>query len=412
MVDVHARLIRAPRAGRRAEPRARVPAHRRGDRRAQGGAPGAGRARAGGRDGVLQDPPLRAAARLRPARGPVPARTTSSATSRRRCPSATASGCGPPAAPRDHRHRRRQPARRPRRHDVLVPARARRPARRRRCSRAPTRSRARCSTCASFWAAVEALDNLVEPGRSSTMLIEGRRLVERATRWLVRANPDADRHRADDRAVRARREDAGGRAARRARGRGPGGVRRPRRPSCEQAGVPAAARRGGSPAMPSMLSVFDIVEVAAATERDQEDGDARLLPARLAARAQLAARPDHRAPAREPLAGAGAGGAARRPVQPAPGADARGARDRRGARRQRGARSTRGSERNGEALQRSLAMLADVKASRSYDTTTLPVALREIRSLLRGTTRAARRPGWAAGHDGGVGRRAEASQRR
>jgi hypothetical protein len=29
-------------------------------------------------------------------------------------------------------------------------------------------------------------------------------------------------------------------------------------------------------------------------------------------------------------------------------------------------------------------MIADVRASRSYDTTTLPVALREVRNLIRG----------------------------
>lgn len=37
-----------------------------------------------------------------------------------------------------------------------------------------------------------------------------------------------------------------------------------------------------------------------------------------------------------------------------------------------------------EALARAQSMLADIKASRSYDTTTLPVALREIRNLVRG----------------------------
>ena len=42
------------------------------------------------------------------------------------------------------------------------------------------------------------------------------------------------------------------------------------------------------------------------------------------------------------------------------------------------------SQRNGAALERCLSMLADIKASRSYDTTTLPVALREVRSLIRG----------------------------
>jgi glutamate dehydrogenase len=36
------------------------------------------------------------------------------------------------------------------------------------------------------------------------------------------------------------------------------------------------------------------------------------------------------------------------------------------------------------ALERVLNTLADIRASRTYDTTTLPVALREVRSLIRG----------------------------
>ena len=43
----------------------------------------------------------------------------------------------------------------------------------------------------SFWSAVEELDNGVEAQTQLAMLIEARRLVERATRWLVRANPRA-----------------------------------------------------------------------------------------------------------------------------------------------------------------------------------------------------------------------------
>jgi glutamate dehydrogenase len=41
-------------------------------------------------------------------------------------------------------------------------------------------------------------------------------------------------------------------------------------------------------------------------------------------------------------------------------------------------------ERNGPAVERVLAMLDDIRASGIYDTTTLPVALREIRNLIRG----------------------------
>jgi glutamate dehydrogenase len=36
------------------------------------------------------------------------------------------------------------------------------------------------------------------------------------------------------------------------------------------------------------------------------------------------------------------------------------------------------------AVERSLSTLADIRASRTYDTTTLPVALREVRTLVRG----------------------------
>jgi glutamate dehydrogenase len=42
------------------------------------------------------------------------------------------------------------------------------------------------------------------------------------------------------------------------------------------------------------------------------------------------------------------------------------------------------SQRNGAAIERCLGMIADIKASRAYDTTTLPVALREVRILIRG----------------------------
>jgi glutamate dehydrogenase len=36
------------------------------------------------------------------------------------------------------------------------------------------------------------------------------------------------------------------------------------------------------------------------------------------------------------------------------------------------------------AVERTLSTLADIRASRTYDTTTLPVALREVRTLIRG----------------------------
>ena len=148
MVDVHARLIRYLEqiAGLDREIEFLPTDDAIDERKAP--APGPGGAGAGGRDGVLQDPPVPAAARLRPARGPVPRATTSSATSRRRCPSATASRCGGTGCGA-RSSRRSSPT-----SSSTAPARrsrsgsARRPARRRRSSRARTPSRARCSRCA------------------------------------------------------------------------------------------------------------------------------------------------------------------------------------------------------------------------------------------------------------------------
>jgi len=153
----------------------------------------------------------------------------------------------------------------------------------------------------------------------------------------------------------------------------------------EHAGVPAElARRTAG--MQSMLALFDIVEVAAATERDP--GDVLKVYFRLGSRldlnwlrervielpranrwqalARAALRDDlfnlYRELTRKVLETGGAN------------ADPQGAID-------------AWSDGNGEALDRVLGMVADIRASRIYDNTTLPVALREIRSLLRGTSR-------------------------
>ncbi len=80
----------------------------------------------------------------------------------------------------------------------------------------------------SFWTAVEALDNQVDAHTQIQMLIDGRRLVERATRWLVRAHPDAIDIADTIAGVRARRAAALPGGARCARGRRPRVLRRPR----------------------------------------------------------------------------------------------------------------------------------------------------------------------------------------
>ena len=391
MVDVHAPPDPPPRAGRGARPRARVPAHRRGDHRPQGRASGARRARAGGGDGLLQDPRSTRSCSSPTCPRTRTSATTSSATSRRRCPSATRRDARAPAAARDHR-------------DASSPTSS---------STAPARRssfRLREETGAPPSILARALRGRArgvrhalvlgggrgarQPGRrrrpSCEMLIEGRRLVERATRWLVRAQPARDRHRsrrssASSRAQRMLREALPGRARRRR----PRGVRRARSSELSDAGVPRELAGAGRRHAVAVLGVRH--RRGRGGDRTRPGGgDGGLLPARLAARAQLAARPDHRAAARQPLAGAGARGAARRPLQPAPVADPGGARGRRARRRQRGGDRRLGRSATSRRVERCLAMLADIKASRGYDTTTLPVALREVRNLIHADGGAAR----------------------
>ncbi len=235
----------------------------------------------------------------------------------------------------------------------------------------------------SFWSAVEELDNQVQADTQLAMLIEARRLVERATRWLVHANPHAINI-----AVTTHYYEPGATMLAAAL---PGVLEGAERESftaradeLRAAGVPPAlARRVAG--MPALLATFDIVEVAAATRQEPETVmetyfhlGSRLelnwlreqileLPRanRWQALARAALRDDlyslHRALTQEVL-GAGA-----------PGADSSVAIE-------------AWSRRNSAAIERCLGMLADIKASRMYDTTTLPVALREVRNLIRGGT--------------------------
>jgi glutamate dehydrogenase len=236
----------------------------------------------------------------------------------------------------------------------------------------------------SYWDAIEQLDNQVSAGTQLEMLIEARRLVERSTRWLIRANPyqvsiaqTIRRFKPGGELLAAAlpdalegsdREEFDGRAA-----------------ELEHAGVPAElARRAAG--MQSMLALFDIVEVATATERDPEDVlkvyfrlGSRLelnwlreriieLPRanRWQALARAALRDDLFNLYRELT----------RKVLETDGGDA-----------DPQAAIETWSERNSEVLDRALGMVADIRASRIYDNTTLPVALREIRALLRGASR-------------------------
>ncbi|MDQ2894572.1 MAG: NAD-glutamate dehydrogenase [Actinomycetota bacterium] len=231
-----------------------------------------------------------------------------------------------------------------------------------------------------FWAEVQALDNRIEAGTQLSMLIAGRRLVERATRWLVRAQP-----RALDIELATERFRPG---ARLLAGALPGVLEGQDRETfagsrdeLTEAGVPLGlARRVAS--MPALLSVFDITEDATGSGREPElvsdiyfQLGARLgvdwlrdrileLPRadRWQALARAALRDDlyrlHRALTREVLVTVLAGQGS------APALAA-------------------WTQDNAHAIARADQVLADVKASGSYDMTTLPVALRELDNLVQ-----------------------------
>ncbi len=233
----------------------------------------------------------------------------------------------------------------------------------------------------SFWSAVEELDNRVPAQTQLDMLIEGRRLVERFTRRLVRASPHAI-----DITISTRYFQSGARMLAESIPDVLGEDEREqfdqRAGELESAGVPPElARRVAG--MPGVLSSFDIVEVARTIAVDPNmvmrthfQLGSRLelnllrdriieLPRenRWQALARAALRDDlyslHRALTQEVLS------------------TNRLATDSQAA-------IERWMRANSPALDRCLQMLADIKAARRYDTTTLPVALREIRNLIRG----------------------------
>jgi glutamate dehydrogenase len=230
----------------------------------------------------------------------------------------------------------------------------------------------------SFWTAVEALDNRIEAGTALRMLIDGRRLVERATRWLVRAHAQTI-----DIESATQRFQAGARTLAGALPEVLDGLDREafetRLGELEAAGVPdELSRRVAS--MPSLLSVFDIVEDADTTGCRQptvmqtyfrlgsmlgldwlRDRILELPRAdRWQALARAALRDDlyllHRALTRDVLAQA----EDRDDSETAIGGWA---------------------QRNRGPMERALSVLEEIKESHTYDTTTLPVALRELKNL-------------------------------
>jgi len=235
----------------------------------------------------------------------------------------------------------------------------------------------------SLWSEVEALDNKIEAGAQLDMLIEARRLVERSTRWLVHWGSGGI-----DIAEAIGRFQAGAKMlAAGLPGLLEGADREAfdaRATELREAGVPEelARRVAGMPPSPA---VFDIVEVADATGREQEavagayfkigcrldlnwlrDRILELPRAnRWEALARAALRDDlyslHHALTQEVLEAAGAEAGAEDAIEA-------------------------WMQRHRSAVERCVEMISDIKASHSYDTTTLPVALREVRNLIRPST--------------------------
>jgi glutamate dehydrogenase len=234
-----------------------------------------------------------------------------------------------------------------------------------------------------FWADVEALDLEVPAGTQIAMLLEARRLVERATRWLLRSRPrpldiGAEIERFADGAaavadalpdvlVADEREEFEARVSRLA-----------------EEGVPAElARRVAS--LSDLFAALDIVGVASTTERSigevasqhfliggalhmhwLRDRIARLpRENRWQAMARAALRDDLFSLHAELTADVLRAGAAGEP------ADSQ-------------ARLDAWIDANRPLVERCVDILGDIRAGGSYDLTTLPVALRELRNLIPG----------------------------
>jgi glutamate dehydrogenase len=233
----------------------------------------------------------------------------------------------------------------------------------------------------TFWAAVESLDNEVAAELQLQMLIEGRRLVERATRWLVREDFASTPIEEAVRRFESGAELLAGAlpellegAERKTFEERAGGLR--------DAGVPdkLSARVA---AMPWLPSVFDIVAVAEVSGR--ELGDVMATFFALASRLELGWLRDRiyelpRANRWQTLARA----ALRDDLLSAQRALTREVLESATDAASADAAIDEWVARNAAAVERCLDTLADIRASRTYDTTTLPVALREVRALIRG----------------------------
>jgi glutamate dehydrogenase len=233
----------------------------------------------------------------------------------------------------------------------------------------------------SFWRSVEALDGQIDASIQLDMLIEARRLAERGTRALVRGNPtriDIDgavrRFEPGVRLLEEQLEDL-------LQGTDRDRFRQ-RAQELQDAGVPPQLARRVA-AMPSQPAAFDVVTVAADGRHDLTAAAQAYF--RIGSRLELNWLRDRivelpranrwevlaRTALREELLGAQRE-LTREVLEATVGAaDTDQAIDRWSATHEAG-------------VERLLQTLAEIRASGTYDTTTLAVALREVRGLIRG----------------------------
>jgi glutamate dehydrogenase len=244
-----------------------------------------------------------------------------------------------------------------------------------------------------FWRQVEDLDNQVPAEIQLQMLIDGRRLVERAARWLVLEAPGAIQieH-------QVQRFEPGAKLLMQALPEILDGAEaeafETRVSELSEAGVPRTLARAAA-AMPSLPPTFDIVAVGELSGRTLED--VMHTHFRLASRLQLAWLRDRiydlpRANRWQALARA----ALRDDLMRAHRELTHEVLDSAGHDHAGDGAVDAWAEDRSATLERVLSTLADIRASRTYDTTTLPVALREVRSLIRGGEG---EPAAAAGHE-------------
>ena len=252
---------------------------------------------------------------------------------------------------------------------------------------APASQIARAYACAReifemrpLWAEIEALDNRCGASVQIELLLEGRKLVERASRWLLGNRPrqldiasTVEHFRPGAMLLYASvtrllsPEDAEplGRRADELRERGvSGGPRQPGWPRSRR----CSPRSTSSPSR--TRPELDVEQVGAVHFRLGQP-----------ARAPLAARSDRGPAARQPLARARPRRPARRPLRDPPGAHHGGAPLGAGPSRTADELVDEWIESN-PASGRTLQTLGDIRSGQSYDLTTLPVAVREMRNLI------------------------------